>query len=274
MSDMKLRHLTGLVANTLTTAIARSDASGSHTNQSYARLAIQTIQVKLTAGAADLDIYWPDTSVSAPLMIIAHGFFRRRHNMSGWGLHLAKEGFVAVVPDLPTRSDHTRNGRFISDLRDYLCAIGSWRQRIDPSRVGLMGFSAGGLATLLSAADDPSLAIWVGLDPVDWNGIGTRVAPMVHSRAVVLTAKPSACNAQGNCRSIITALPHCEHYGIPGAVHVDAEWPTDWMAEVVCGRSMEERRREFRRRATAALLETLVRQPDTIDNNHKTHNNS
>ena len=230
-------------------------------NQPTAALASETIHVKLPAGAAKVDIYWPGTPVPAPLVIVAHGFFRRRHNMSAWGQHLAKEGFVTAVPDLPTRADHVRNGHFISDLRAYLCAVESWMQSINPSRVGLMGFSAGGLASLLSAADNPGPTIWVGLDPVDWNGIGTKLAPQVYCRAVVLTAEPSACNSQGNARSIIAALPHCEHFRVAGAVHVDAEWPTDRIVEAVCGRSTEEKRSEFHRRATAALHEALTMQP-------------
>jgi len=219
---------------------------------------IETIQVKLSAGASGVDLYWPATVVPAPLVIVVHGFSRRRRNMSGWGQHLASEGFVAAVPDMPTRSNHTRNGRFISDLRAYFCSGDSWKQRIDQSRVGLMGFSAGGLASLLSAADNPNPIIWVGLDPVDWKGAGTEAAPLIDCRAVVLTAEPSACNSHGNASSIIAAMPRCEHFRVAGAVHVDAEWPTDWMAEAVCGRSTDESSSEFRRRATTALCEALV----------------
>ena len=245
-------------------AIAGCVDGASHTNQCAARLAFETIRVNLSAGAANVDIYWPDTAAPVPLVIAAHGFARRRHNMSGWGQHLAKEGFVAAVPDLPARSDHARNGRFISDLRAYLCAVEPWRQRIDPSRVGLMGFSAGGLASLLSAADNPDVAIWVGLDPVDWKGIGAKASLLVKCHAVVLTAEPSACNARGNARRIIAALPRCDHFKVAGAVHVDAEWPTDWMAEAVCGRSTDERSSEFRRRATAALREALTMPPAAV----------
>jgi dienelactone hydrolase len=241
--------------------VAGHAISNAHANQSAAMLAFEPVHVKLSAGSAGVDVYWPDTAAPAPLVIVAHGFFRHRHNMSGWGQHLAQEGFAVAVPDLPARSDHARNGRFISELRAYLCASGSWTQRIDPFQVGLMGFSAGGLASLLSAADNPDLSIWVGLDPVDWNGIGAKAAPQVKCRAVVLTAEPSACNSHGNSRNIIAALPHCEHFSIAGAVHVDAEWPTDWMAEVVCGRSTAERRSEFRQRATAALRDALTKPP-------------
>jgi hypothetical protein len=235
--------------------------TSAYTNQSVARPTFKTIHVKLSEGTANMAIYWPDTTTLAPLVIIAHGFLRRRYNMYAWGQHLAKEGFVTVVPDLPSWSDHARNGHFLSDLRTYLCTDESLGQHIDPSRVGLMGFSAGGLATLLSAAGDPSLVIWIGLDPVDWQGIGAKAAPLVKCHAVVLTAEPSACNAHGNARDIIATLPRCEHFHIVGAVHVDAEWPTDWKAQVLCGRSTHEKRSEFHLRATAALYQAMAIPP-------------
>ncbi len=194
-------------------------------------------------------------------MVVAHGFSRKRRNMSGWGRHLAGEGFVAAVPNLPSWSDQARNGRFLADLCAQLCTHDTWQERIDPSRVGLMGFSAGGLASLLAAADNPHVAIWVGLDPVDRNGLGAQTAPLVQCHAVVLTAEPSACNAHGNAQQIIDALPACEQSKIAGSVHVDAEWPTSWMAEVVCGRSSDQRRTEFVRLATAALHKALALPP-------------
>jgi len=258
---VKRTYLAGLVAITLSAAIAGCAGAGTRTNQSIAGPAVETIRVKLPAGTADVDIYWPDTAGPAPLVIVAHGFSRHRHTLSAWGRHLAEQGFVAAVPDLPAWSDQVRNGRFITELRAHLCAGESGRRRIDPSRVGLMGFSAGGLASLLSAADDPGLAIWVGLDPVDRNGIGAKAAPLVSCRAVVLTAEPSACNAHGNARGIVAALPRGVHFAIAGAVHVDAEWPTDWLAEVICGRSTDEKRNEFIRHATTALREALARSP-------------
>lgn len=220
--------------------------------------AIETMRVQLSAGAAPVDLYWRNINEAAPLVLVAHGFARRRRQMSGWGKHLAEQGFVVAVPDLPAWSDHKRNARFIAQLRAHLCTSEPWRQRVIPSRVGLVGFSAGGLATLLAAAGDPEPRIWVGLDPVDHNGMGAQAAPLVKCHAVVLTAEPSACNAHGNARSIITALTRCEHFRIAKAVHVDAEWPTDRFAELFCGRSTEEIRCEFHRHASAALCAELT----------------
>lgn len=223
----------------------------------------KTIRVKLPTGAADVDVYCPNAAAPAPMVIVAHGFLRHRRNMSGWGHHLAKEGFVVVVPDLPTRSDHVRNGRFISELRAYSLGDASWKKHIDPARVGLLGFSAGGLSSLLSAAYSPGIPIWIGLDPVDRDGLGVKAASMVQSRAVVLTAEPSACNAYGNARDIIAALSRPEHFRVTGAVHVDAEWPTSFFAELVCGRSTDEKRAEFQVLATKALKEAFALTPGT-----------
>jgi dienelactone hydrolase len=219
---------------------------------------LQTMSVQLPAGTADVDVYWPGATTKAPLVIVAHGFSRGRQNMAGWGRHLAGEGIVTAVPDLPAWSDHARNGLFLSQLRAHLLADPAWQDRIDPARVGLLGFSAGALASLLSAADPPGLAVWVGLDPVDHDGLGGRAAAMLQLPAVVLTAEPSACNAQGNARDILAALPRREHIHVAGAVHVDGEWPTSWLAELVCGRSPEESRREFQRQATRALKDAFA----------------
>jgi len=220
-------------------------------------LSVETLRVQLASGSAAVDVYWPDQSDQAPLVIVTHGFMRSRRNMSGWGNHLASKGFVVAVPDLPTRSNHVKNGRFVNELQAYLADQVRWQQRIDPARVGYMGFSAGGLSSLLAAASSTTVAIWVGLDPVDRDGLGARAAPNVKARTTVLTAEPSACNAQGNASGLIAALPQAEHHRVSGAVHVDAEWPTTSPAQAVCGASTEARRAEFRDRATRALQETL-----------------
>jgi dienelactone hydrolase len=218
----------------------------------------ETLRVRLAAGGSTVDVYRPDVDSPTPMVVVAHGFSRNRRHMAGWGKHLAAQGYVAVVPDLPSRSDHVRNGRFLTELRERLIGDATWQSRIDPARVGLVGFSAGGLASLLSAVEEPEPVAWIGLDPVDRGGLGARVAPGVRARVLVLTAEPSACNAQGNALGIVAALPRHEHAHVAGAVHVDAEWPTSPLAELVCGRSTEARRAEFRERASAALREAFA----------------
>jgi hypothetical protein len=45
---------------------------------------------------------------------------------------------------------------------------------------------------------------------------------------------------------------------VVGAVHLDAEWPTDVLAELVCGKSSPERREVFARYTVAALRATML----------------
>jgi hypothetical protein len=116
---------------------------------------------------------------------------------------------------------------------------------VDTEHAGLVGFSAGGLATLL-AANDPRVLVWVGLDPVDVAGKGAAAAKRLSAFALVLRAEPHSCNGHGNAQGIqdaLTARSLC--LMVTGATHADPEWPTDFLAEAVCGKSSEARRALF-----------------------------
>jgi hypothetical protein len=213
-----------------------------------------TLRVEIREGAFDCDVYLPRQKTPAPLAVVAHGFSRSKASMADWGRRLAQEGFVAAVPTLPAWSDHARNGRAICELVDWLQACADLKNLVDTRRVGLMGFSAGGLATLLAGADDPRVAVWVGLDPVDRDDQGVAAASRLKCPSLVLRAEPHACNAHGNAAGVVQGLK-AENTCllVVGAMHTDAEWPTDGMAEWVCGKSSLQRREVFVQYALAAL---------------------
>lgn len=181
--------------------------------------------------------------------------------MAGWGSRLAQEGFVAVVPDLPTWFDHARNARVINELLNSVCSA-PLASRVDRHRIALLGFSAGALATLIAAADNPAVGLWVGLDPIDQDGLGISAAPKLTCPAVILRAEASRCNAHGKAVDIQRAVrTPCRTLLIPGSKHLDLEWPTDWLAEFVCGRSSQHRRDLFVEGAVAALKAELSATP-------------
>lgn len=219
---------------------------------------VRTVRVELVSGRTDVDLYCPTTAQPLPLIIVAHGFSRSKANMAGWGRVLAEAGFLAAVPDLPAWADHTCNGKFINELVKHLPASPPEGLKVDRERVGLVGFSAGGLATLLAAAD-PTVRVWVGLDPVDKNGQGAAAAPRLRCRVAILRAEPSSCNANGNAAGIERALKMpCLSVMVPQATHAELEWPTDKMTEWACGASAEERRAAFVRHALAVFAEALL----------------
>lgn len=213
---------------------------------------VDTRELILPSGRVVFDLYRPASAGLRPLVVVAHGFWRSRANMAGWGEHLAAHGFLAAVPDLPAWADHERNGRAVRELIDSL--LSTPPAPVDDRRVAVIGFSAGGLATLLAAADDQRIRLWIGLDPVDRNGKGADAAPRVKGRAVIIRADPSRCNANGNAAGIERALAgRATAIAVAGATHTDPEWPTDWKARLACGASDEGRRARFVEAATAAL---------------------
>jgi dienelactone hydrolase len=216
-----------------------------------------SIHVQAQAGTFDADLYLPAGGCKAPLVIVAHGFWRSKEKMADWGRHLAEQDFAVAVPTLPAWADHARNGQAIRELIDWISANVP-AANIDTEHVGLVGFSAGGLATLL-AANDPRVRVWVGLDPVDVTGKGAAAAKRVSAFALVLRAEPHSCNGYGNAQAIqdaLTARSLC--LMVAGATHADPEWPTDLLAEAVCGKSSEARRALFVRYATATLRSELL----------------
>jgi dienelactone hydrolase len=215
---------------------------------------VETREVSLPSDRVGFDLYRPTGPGPHPLVIVAHGFWRSRANMAGWGRHLATQGFLTAVPDLPAWADHERNGRAVRELIDTL--LSAPPDSIDMARLAVVGFSAGGLATLLAAADDPRIRVWVGLDPVDRDGKGVAAAARVTARPVVVRADPSRCNANGNARDIERAFAgRATVIAVAGATHADPEWPTDWKARLACGGDDDHRRARFVEAATAALKE-------------------
>ena len=180
--------------------------------------------------------------------------------MAGWGQRLASEGFVVAIPDMPTEKDHPLNARCINELVNAICDGKIESCRVDPQRIGMVGLSFGGLSTLLAAADNPNVKVWVGLDPVDWDQRGVKAAPRVKAKTYIVRAPPSVFNQHGGGIALRDALPGCVETVVPDAIHIDPEWPSDWLMEMLIGRPSSDRREKFAGQATAALKEQLGEQ--------------
>ncbi len=155
---------------------------------------------------------------------------------------------------------------FINELIEHLQASPAEELKVDRQRIGLVGFSSGGLTTLLAAADNPTLRVYVGLDPVDYQGMGAAVAGKVRCHVTIIRAEPSWVNHNGNAVEIEQALkvPFVDVM-VPGAIHSDPEWPTEWILDVLGGRTAQERRAVFVQQATATLRSQLVGDRPAMD---------
>jgi len=211
-------------------------------------------RVKLTGKEVAVDFYLPQGLKNAPVVVVAHGFSRSRSNMAGWGGLLASNGFIVAIPDLPAWSDHERNGQAIRELLDR---INSKTLVTEPTPNGggaLMGFSMGGLCTLLASATNDQVQCWVGLDPVDSGRKGAEAAKQLQIPCAVIQAEPSRCNADGNAKQMVAGLAGpLFALRVRGATHTDPEQPTDWLAELICGKADPNRRALFERYTIAVL---------------------
>ena len=185
-----------------------------------------------------LDVY-PAAGPLRGAAILSHGFTRSRRTMAGHAQALADAGVLVLTPDLPCTFDFRCNARALTALVASLRAGGTFGAPVD--RIMLVGFSAGGLSSLL-AADTPGVVGFVGLDPFDRTTpreaerLGLAAAGRLRTEALLLRAPPSRCNAEAVAApwgSVLPALWRDEL--IAGASHCDFESPTDRMCRLACG---------------------------------------
>ncbi len=183
---------------------------------------------------AGSDVVWftPDGEPLGAL-VWSHGFARGAGNHASAARRAASWGFLVVTPSLPSFADHAANGEFLaSDL------VPEARERVGDAPVALVGHSAGGLASLLAAAEG-SADLLVTLDGTDVGDLGVDAADDVEIPALVLAGEPSTCNASGSGRA--WADDDRVLVGMPDASHCDFESDTDGLCERLCGDADPER---------------------------------
>jgi dienelactone hydrolase len=116
----------------------------------------------------------PDGADGAPGVVVAHGFAGSRELMLGWGLALARGGYVVVLPDLsghgdnpaplPGQDDPDALARDVRVAADLLAR----QPEVDPARLAVLGHSMGSGAVLGAALASPSrFRAVVAVSPTD-----------------------------------------------------------------------------------------------------------
>lgn len=173
-------------------------------------------------------VYRTKNAAPAPLVLIVPGFMRDQDRMRGWAQALAQRGFVAATMDFcrPTAFD----GRHAENARDMIAV----RRALGAPEVVYIGHSAGGLAALLAASEDPAARGMVLLDPVDFAGLGRDAAARNHVPGIALLAAPGTCNLRNNMQRALDRMPAVATTPIEIATHCDFEWPPDGLCRAVC----------------------------------------
>lgn len=215
----------------------------------------QTVDVTLDGQLTLAELHGPGRP-TRKAVILVHGFMRSRLTMSDHAAALARDGVLAVVPDLPYVTDSRKNARALADLIGQLRA-GTLGPAVED--VVLVGFSAGGLSALL-AADTPGVVGYVGLDAFDRpGGVGLEAARRLDKPARLLRAPSSFCNAYGISFPWSDALKQLQQDRvIQEASHCDFESPTDRTCQVFCGKADPARQAIVRQTLHEAVRDWLI----------------
>ncbi len=217
--------------------------------QTQVQTQVQVHTQVLDGHRVTLDVY-PVAGTVRGAAILSHGFTRSRRTLAGHAQALADAGVLALTPDLPCTFDFRCNARALAALVGLLRAGGAFGAPVE--KVMLVGFSAGGLSSLL-AADTPGVAGFVGLDPFDrtmpgeTERLGLAAAGRLRAEALLLRAPPSRCNAEAVAAPWGSVLPSLwRDEVIADASHCDFESPSDWMCRLACGDTDPARQQRVR----------------------------
>ena len=193
------------------------------------------------------EVYRPAQPRSAALVLLAHGFLRDLSSMRGWAALWASHGVTVTVASLPNSTwFNGRHERNAADLRALSRAL-------HEGPVLYAGFSAGGLAALLAASQDPSAVSYLGLDPVDSGGLAGQAARAFTRPALILLGEPSSCNARNNILEALApgaSRPEMSLLRVRHATHCAFENPTDPRCDRICDSVQPAE-------AAAKILETI-----------------
>ncbi|MBO8084574.1 MULTISPECIES: alpha/beta hydrolase [Marichromatium] len=209
--------------------------------------------VRDTAAGDDAVVrLYPGTGARAgDLVVLGHGFLRKQSTLAGLARTLAAAGVDCATLDFtaqrPWDGAHLRNGLAMIGVAD----------RLGARRVVYVGFSAGGLAALVAARNDPRARGVVTLDLVDAAGLGRVTAAALRVPLVGLEGEPGRCNAHNGAGLVHAQAPRGRLERIAGAGHCDFESPTDLLCEMLCGEADPALGALVRARASAAVLALL-----------------
>jgi hypothetical protein len=214
----------------LATAVsAQPGVAGALDPQPFEPYVVERSRLESASGcSSDYTVYRPPDDPPRIAVLIVPGFARDQDRMRGWAEEFARRGHLAATMEFcsPTAFD----GRHDENAADMIAL----RRALRVDAVVYVGHSAGGLAALLAATDDPAARGMLLLDPVDFAGRGRRVAEHATTPGLALLANPGVCNLHNNMKASLGRMPNTSVVAIEHASHCDFEWPPDPWCRALC----------------------------------------
>ncbi|MCE6997953.1 alpha/beta hydrolase [Saccharothrix sp. S26] len=152
-------------------------------------------------------IYYPTSTAEGTFgaVAVSPGYTASQSSLSWLGPRLASQGFVIFIIDTNSRYDQpsSRGDQLLAAL-DYLTTSSPVRDRIDSSRLGVMGHSMGGGGALEATKDRPSLQASIPLTA--WNA--TKTWSTVRTPTLIVGAEnDSVAPVSSHSEPFYTSLP-------------------------------------------------------------------
>ncbi|MEU9019496.1 alpha/beta hydrolase [Actinomadura sp. NPDC048394] len=142
-------------------------------------IASQTVPGGSGPGFGNGTIYYPTDTRQGTFgaVTVIPGFLGWEGTLQWLGPRLASQGFVVMTlnPLTPLDPPFTRGDELVAALK-YLTTTSPVKDRIDPHRLGVIGWSMGGGGALRAAAADPDIKADVALSPWDIGGVAGQVS--------------------------------------------------------------------------------------------------
>lgn len=146
-------------------------------------VATRTVSSSAASGYGGGTIYYPSNLAGTMGgIVVIPGYTAYQSSVSWWGSRLASHGFIVMTIDThsiydlpPARA--TQLMAAVNQLKVFNTTAGHAIQgKLDPARMGIMGWSYGGGGTLIAARDNPSLKAAIPFTPktttgTDFSGI-------------------------------------------------------------------------------------------------------
>jgi hypothetical protein len=208
--------------------------------------------------------YRPRHSSSDELILLGHGFMRNKKRMAYLAQHLASWGLSVVNVEYCNSKlwagNHDRNGADMAAVS----------RKLKAGEVIYVGFSAGGLAAMVAANLDINTRAVLGLDMVDNQGLGKKIAPNLAVPFYGLIAAPSICNAKNNGLDSYALAPHSNVIKIEDTSHCHFEYPVDGKCSIVCGRGEKRFSRAIIQQTIVGLTTAFLLWQTGLDANGET----
>lgn len=260
----------GCISNSSDTVLENSKCIDTIIGPDYrnqGKIPFESIEDKLisTTGCEVAYTYFrPRDVLNDVLVVLGHGFMRSKKRMAHLAQHLASWGLSVVNVEFCNSKlwagNHDLNG---ADM----VAVS---QKLNADKVIYMGFSAGGLAAIVAANLDKHTQALFGLDMVDNQGLGKKIAPDLVVPVYGLIAAPSVCNANNNGLDLYALSPHSNVTKVEDTSHCHFEFPVDGKCSFVCGTGEKRFSRQTIQRTIVGFTTAFLLWQTGIDNNGET----